>query len=63
MAVFCWTWAKIGTSFPGVKDKNTIGLQYRDLELVLLRTTVGWKSVYRIDQRWVKNNRDPENIV
>ena len=21
-----------------------------------------WRLIYRIDQRWVKNNRDPENI-
>jgi len=22
-----------------------------------------WRLIYKIDQRWVKNNRDPENIV
>lgn len=23
----------------------------------------GWKVVYNLSERWVKNNRDPENIV
>jgi hypothetical protein len=23
----------------------------------------GWKLIYNIKQRWVKNNRDPENIM
>ncbi len=23
----------------------------------------GWKPIYRVDQRWVKNNRDPENTT
>ena len=32
--------------------------------LVLQRTAgTGGKCVYRLDQRWVKNNRDLENIV
>jgi hypothetical protein len=22
-----------------------------------------WELIYKLDQRWVKNNRDPENIV
>lgn len=22
-----------------------------------------WRLIYRLDQRWVKNNRDPENVV
>ena len=36
----------------------------KDIELVLKRIpSGGWKVIYRLDQRWVKNNRDPENIV
>jgi hypothetical protein len=23
----------------------------------------GWRAIYNISQRWVKNNRNPENIV
>jgi hypothetical protein len=22
-----------------------------------------WKLAYKLNQRWIKNNRDPENIV
>ena len=55
--VYCWTGARLSAFF-------TNGLRYRDVELVLQRTPVGrWRLIYRIDQRWVKNNRDPENIV
>jgi hypothetical protein len=36
----------------------------QDINLVLKRIpSGGWKVIYRIDQRWVKNNRDPENTV
>ncbi|KAI9767334.1 MAG: hypothetical protein M1840_005743 [Geoglossum simile] len=34
-----------------------------DIEVVLLRVPNGWKVIYQINQRWVKNNRDPENIT
>lgn len=55
--VFCWTGARLGAFF-------TDGLRYRDVELVLQRTTgAAWKCIYKLDQRWVKDNRDPENIV
>ncbi|KAK5080233.1 hypothetical protein LTR05_008746 [Lithohypha guttulata] len=45
--VFCWTGARIGAFLTG-------GLRYEDIEL---------KIIYKIDQRWVKNNRDPKNII
>ena len=55
--VYCWTGARLGALF-------TNGLRYRDIELVLQRTSAErWRLIYKIDQRWVKNNRDPENIV
>ena len=42
----------------------TNGLRYRDVDLVLQSTSASrWRLIYKIDQRWVKNNRDPENIV
>lgn len=57
MRVFCWTGARIGAFF-------TNGVRYRDIELFIQRTTNDeWRFIYRFDQRWVKNNRDPENIV
>ena len=55
--VYCWTGARLGAFF-------TDGLRYRDVDLVLQRTPVGrWKLIYKINQRWVKNNRDPDHIV
>jgi len=55
--VYCWTGARLGAFF-------TNGLRYRDITLVLQRTTdAAWRCIYKVDQRWVKNNRDPENIV
>ena len=54
--VYCWTGARIGAFFTG-------GLRYRDIELVLQRTTnARWRCIYKLDQRWVKNNRNPENV-
>lgn len=36
----------------------------QDVELVLKRAPGGgWAVIYNLSQRWVKNNRDPENIV
>ncbi|KAI9764073.1 MAG: hypothetical protein M1840_008877 [Geoglossum simile] len=61
--VFCWTGARIGAFFPGCDNRNEAGLRYKDIEVVLLRTDDSWKVIYQIDQRWVKNNSDPENIT
>jgi hypothetical protein len=57
LRVFCWTGARIGAFFMD-------GFCYRDIKLVLQRTPkVAWKCIYKIDQRCLKNNRGPENIV
>ena len=38
--------------------------QPQDVEVVLKRIpSGGWKTMYRIDQRWVKNNRNPESTT
>ncbi|KAL6716976.1 hypothetical protein ACLMJK_004889 [Lecanora helva] len=57
ISVYCWTGARIGAFF------SAAGLRYRDLEMVLLGDSSRWKVIYRIDQRWIKNNKDPENIA
>jgi Protein of unknown function (DUF3435) len=55
--VYCWTGARLGAFF-------TDGLRYRDVDLVLQRLpSGGWRLIYNVSQRWVKNNRNPENIV
>ena len=47
--VFCWTGARIGSFFTG-------GLRWRYISLVLQRAARGgWKLIYNIKQRWVKN--------
>ncbi|KAI9807092.1 MAG: hypothetical protein M1825_005809 [Sarcosagium campestre] len=63
ISVYCWTGARIGSFFPS-EGKPDACLRYRDIQLVLLRVpSGGWKVIYNLSQRWVKNNRDPENIV
>jgi hypothetical protein len=38
-------------------------LTSQDIDLVLQRVdTGGWRLIYQVKQRWVKNNRDPKNI-
>lgn len=57
LRIYCWTGARLDTFFKG-------GLRYRDITPVLQRVQGGgWRFIFRLDQRWVKNNRDPENIV
>jgi hypothetical protein len=55
--VYCSTSGRLSAFFTG-------GLRYRDVGLTLQRVSSGgWRLIYDIDQRWVKNNRDLENIV
>ena len=55
--VYCRTGARLSAFF-------TDGLRWRDVDLVLQRVPQGgWRLIYNIKQRWVKNNRDPENVV
>ncbi|MCJ1359649.1 MAG: hypothetical protein MMC33_009651, partial [Icmadophila ericetorum] len=64
IAVFCWTGARTGAFFPDKENKDKGGLPYQDIEVILVRIpSGGWKVIYWINQRWVKNNRDPENTV
>ncbi len=78
IAVFCWTGARIGALLPSPENNKKDGLRYKvsprhyevafidrikDVEMVLLRTSSGSKLIYRVDQRWVKNNHDKEVIV
>lgn len=56
--LYCWTGARLSAFFTG-------GLCYRDTVIVLHRLTDcgKWEATWKLDQRWVKNNRDPENVV
>ena len=72
--VYCWTGARIGAFFTdGLRYKvqfrhspvtSLLSDYLQDIVLVLQRVDGRhWRLIYKIDQRWVKNNRDPENIV
>lgn len=42
--------------------------RHQDVDLILQREKDSvddrdWRLVYKIDQRWVKNNRDPDNVT
>ncbi|KAJ9493843.1 hypothetical protein LTR99_008933 [Exophiala xenobiotica] len=55
--VCCWAGARIAAFF-------TNGLRHKDVELVLQRVDGRrWILNYKVNQRWVKNNRGPENVV
>jgi Protein of unknown function (DUF3435) len=54
---YCWTGARLRAFFTG-------GLRYRDIDVMLQRVPGGgWRAIYNISQRWVKNNRDPKSVV
>lgn len=59
LLVYCWTGARIGAFFKG-------GLRWKDITIALKRTPgkddKKWTALYKLDQRYVKNNPDPENI-
>jgi hypothetical protein len=72
LRVYCWTGARLSAFFTGgfcygVSSRHgrspVARLTSQDVTLVLQRAPDRpWRLIYRIDQRWVKNNRDPENI-
>lgn len=69
--LYCWTGARLSAFFTGglrlgLSCRNCFAtstcLRRKDIELVLKRVDPGgWRLIYQIKQRWVKNNRDPEN--
>lgn len=72
LRMYCWTGARLGAfftgglrygvSYPALLDlERTLTLQ--DIDLVLQRVdNGGWRLIYQVKQRWIKNNRDPKNI-
>jgi hypothetical protein len=56
--VFYWTATRPGALF-------IISRRYQDINTILQQVpSSGWRLIiYNISQRWVKNNRDPENVV
>jgi len=72
LRVYCWTGARLSAFFTGgfryrVSSRHARSpvarLTSQDVTLLLQRAPDRpWRLIYRIDQRWVKNNREPENI-
>jgi hypothetical protein len=69
--MYCWTGARLGAFFTGGlcykarhrTSRREYKLTAQDIDLVLQRVnTGGWRLIYQVNQRWVKNNRDPKNI-
>jgi len=69
--IYCWTGARLSAFFTG-GFRYRVGysqifalnkyLHHKDIDLVLQRDDTGrWRLIYEVKQRWVKNNRDPEN--
>lgn len=55
--VYNWTGARLGAFFNG-------SLLYKHVSLAVQRVpSGGWKLIYKLDQVWVKGNRDPENVA
>ncbi|KAL3434604.1 hypothetical protein BDV09DRAFT_195641 [Aspergillus tetrazonus] len=63
--LYLFTGARIGAFCPASKDKMERGLRYKHIQLVLFRTSgdAPWKLGWKLDQQWVKNNRDPKYTV
>ncbi|KAK5069138.1 hypothetical protein LTR64_008709 [Lithohypha guttulata] len=61
--LFASTGARIGAFFPN--DKNeTKGLRWKDVQVVLLRRPDGQQLwTFKLDQRFVKNNKHPDTIT
>ena len=69
--MYCWTGARLSAFFTGglrwdVSCWNGFAtstyLRRKDIDLVLQRVdSGGWRLIYQVKQRWVKNNRDPTN--
>ncbi|KAI9770979.1 MAG: hypothetical protein M1840_002683 [Geoglossum simile] len=62
--IFCFSGARISAFIPNTDKAKDRGIRYKDIELFLQRIPDGsWILNYRLDQRFVKNNRDPKNAT
>ncbi|RHZ54243.1 uncharacterized protein CDV56_106367 [Aspergillus thermomutatus] len=61
---FLCTGARVSSFTPASENKVGRGLRYRNIELVLFRAdNAPWRIGWRLDQQFVKNNKDPENTM
>ncbi|KAF5857607.1 hypothetical protein ETB97_005536 [Aspergillus alliaceus] len=61
---FLSTGARVSSFTPASADRVGRGLRYKNIELVLFRAdNAPWRVGWRLDQQYVKNNKDPENTI
>ncbi|KAE8410125.1 hypothetical protein BDV36DRAFT_278758 [Aspergillus pseudocaelatus] len=61
---FLCTGARVSSFTPASAERVGRGLRYKNIELVLFRTdNAPWRVGWRLDQQFVKNNKDPENTI
>ncbi|PYH76412.1 hypothetical protein BO82DRAFT_321834 [Aspergillus uvarum CBS 121591] len=62
---FLYTGARVSSFTPPLAERKGKGLRYKkNIQLVLFRARdVPWRVGWRVDQQFVKNNKDPENTM
>ncbi|KAI2791350.1 hypothetical protein POX_c04207 [Penicillium oxalicum] len=64
LQLYLFTGARIGAFIPAHEDRDKRGLRYKDIELVLFPSpTAPWKVEWKVNQVWLKNNRNPDYTV
>ncbi|OQD85679.1 hypothetical protein PENANT_c009G09656 [Penicillium antarcticum] len=64
LQLYLFTGARVGTFMPSDEDKHHKGLRYEDIKLVLFpSSTAPWEVGWRVNQKWLKNNRDEKYTV
>ncbi|KAJ5291551.1 hypothetical protein N7478_000802 [Penicillium angulare] len=64
LQLYLFTGARIGAFIPPHEDKDKKGLRYQDIDLVLFpSTTAPWKVEWKVNQKWLKGNRNPDYAV
>ncbi|KAJ6105933.1 hypothetical protein N7512_009450 [Penicillium capsulatum] len=64
LQLYLFTGARIGAFIPAHEDKDERGLRYKHIDLVLFpSSSAPWKVEWKVNQVWLKNNRNPEYTV
>ncbi|KAJ6171572.1 hypothetical protein N7470_000639 [Penicillium chermesinum] len=64
LQLYLFTGARIGAFIPAYEERGERGLRYKHIELVLFpSSTAPWKVEWKVNQVWLKNNRNPDYTV
>ncbi|CEJ58338.1 hypothetical protein PMG11_06997 [Penicillium brasilianum] len=64
LQLYLFTGARVGSFMPSDENKQERGLRYEHIELVLFpSTTALWETGWKVNQKWLKNNRDSDYTV